>query len=79
MYLIPVSCPRRMIDVQLVIGGKECAEGIYKDLLSAVGEHGYQISPIMEVDQTFATDLIRARSEAEAEFVYHLIRRELNP
>jgi hypothetical protein len=52
---------------------------IYKDLLSAVDEHGYQISPIMEVDQTFATDLIRARSEAEAEFIYHLIRRELNP
>jgi hypothetical protein len=79
MYLIPVSCPRRMIDVQLVIADKACAERFYNMLVESEEEHGYRILPIMEVDVMFANALIHARTEAEEAFIAHLIRYELNP
>jgi hypothetical protein len=68
-----------MIDVQLVIADKECAERFYNMLVENENEHGYRILPIMEVDKTFASDLILARSEAEEAFIAHLIRHEMNP
>jgi hypothetical protein len=79
MYLIPVSCPRRMIDSQLVIADQACAERFYNMLVENEDEHGYRISPVMEVNATFAADLIAARSEAEAAFIAHFIRHEMNP
>jgi hypothetical protein len=74
MYLIPVSCPRYPVAVQLVIADKTCAEGFYNKLVECAEVRGWRISPIREVDQTEASDLIDARSEAEAAFVYYVVQ-----